>query len=132
MIPHEKALVKRLEDQPFVLVGVNSDDEETYRKRRVAMGVTWPSFFDGGATRGPIASAWGVSTWPTIYVLDHEGKIRFTGVRGEAMDHAVDTLLAELNGTPLPDAKAAKPTKPTGKSIPATRMIPPAKKKSGL
>ncbi len=132
MIPHEKTLVKRLEDQPFALVGINSDKEERYREKRVEMGVTWPSFFDGGSTGGPIASAWGITGWPTIYVLDHVGKIRYKGVRGEDMDHAVETLLAEMSGAPLPEGKAAVPKKSTGESIPASRLIPPAKKKSGL
>lgn len=138
MIPHEKTLVKRLEDQPFALVGINSDNEERYRKQRVEMGVTWPSFFDGGATGGPIASQWGVTGWPTIYVLDHEGRIRYQSVRGEAMDHAVDTLLAEMKGEPAP-AKADGPSKDgTGEDsgdkpavVPAAPLIPPARKKSG-
>jgi hypothetical protein len=37
-----------------------------------------------------------VHGWPTIYVLDAKGVIRHKGVRGEAMDKAVDGLLAEL------------------------------------
>jgi hypothetical protein len=37
-----------------------------------------------------------VQGWPTIYVLDHGGKIRFKGPRGRAMDRAVDKLLAEM------------------------------------
>ena len=53
-------------------------------------------FWDGGNTSGPIASKWNVRSWPTIYVLDHEGVIRYKNVRGEAMDKAVDTLLAEM------------------------------------
>ena len=47
-------------------------------------------------TRGPISKRWNVTGWPTIYVLDHKGVIRYKGVRGEAMDEAVDTLLAEM------------------------------------
>ena len=35
--------------------------------------------------------------WPTIYVLDHEGVIRFKNVRGPDMDVAVDSLLDELS-----------------------------------
>ncbi len=135
MIPHEKTLVKRLEDQPFVLLGVNSDSEERYRKERPEWGVTWPSFFDGGSTGGPIASQWGVSGWPTIYILDAEGKIRYKGARGEAMDHAVDTLLAEMSGEPAPEAPA-KPERAKGGSgkpgsVPAMPLIPPARKKNG-
>ena len=34
--------------------------------------------------------------WPTIYVLDHKGVIRFKNTRGHAMDEAIATLLAEM------------------------------------
>ena len=37
-----------------------------------------------------------MQSWPTIYVLDGTGKIRFKNVRGEAMDKAVDELLKEM------------------------------------
>ena len=97
MYPHERSLVKRLADQPFALIGVNSDgDREKLKQTLKDENITWRSFWDGGNTSGPIATRWNVSGWPTIYVLDHEGKIRFTGVRGEAMDKAVDGLLAEM------------------------------------
>jgi hypothetical protein len=95
MIPHERSLVKRLEGKPFALLGVNSDsDKSETRKRCRKEEMTWRSWFDGGG--GPIAAAWGVRAYPTIYVLDHKGVIRFKGVRGEAMDKAVDQLLDEL------------------------------------
>ena len=96
MIPHERSLVKRLEGKPFALLGVNSDQEKSEtRKRCRTEGMTWRSWFNGG-TGGSIAAAWGVHSWPTIYVLDPKGVIRFKNVRGEAMDKAVDQLLAEL------------------------------------
>jgi hypothetical protein len=58
--------------------------------------ITWRSFWDGGGTRGPIARRWNVTGWPTIYVLDPKGVIRFKNVRGERLDNAVEQLLAEL------------------------------------
>src|SRR5207247_2477894 len=99
MYPHERSLVKRLENKPFALLGINSDrDREALKKTMEEEKITWRSWWDGGSTQGPIATAWNVRGWPTIYVLDHKGVIRFTGVRGEAMDKAVDTLLEELEG----------------------------------
>ena len=95
MIPHEKALVQRLQDEPFVLLGINSDDSETYHKKRAEMGVTWPSLNDESVTPS-ISTSWGVEGWPTIYILDHKGVIRFKVLRGEEMDAAVDQLLAEM------------------------------------
>jgi hypothetical protein len=98
MYPHERSLVKRLADEPFALIGVNSDgDREELKQTLEEENITWRSFWDGGSTRGPISTRWNVSGWPTIYVLDHEGRIRFKNVRGEAMDKAVDQLLAEMS-----------------------------------
>ncbi|MDP6407959.1 MAG: hypothetical protein QGI46_01140 [Planctomycetota bacterium] len=37
-----------------------------------------------------------MNTWPAIYVLDHEGVIRFKDVRGAALDRALDGLLAAM------------------------------------
>ena len=97
MFPHERSLVKRLEGKPFTLIGINSDqNKEQLKKVMETEQITWRSFWDGGSTNGPIATRWNVSGWPTIYVIDHKGVIRYRDVREEAMDKAVDALLEEL------------------------------------
>jgi len=97
MFPHERSLVKRLADKPFALIGVNSDqNREDCKKKNEAQQITWRSFWDGGSTNGPIAGKWNVSGWPTIYVLDAKGVIRYKNVREAAMDRAVNTLLKEM------------------------------------
>ena len=96
MYPHERSLVKRLEGKPFALLGVNSDTKERVRQAMKKENITWRSWWDGGNTEGPIAKAWNVSGWPTIYVLDAKGVIRFKNVREKEMDKAVDKLLEEL------------------------------------
>ena len=98
MYPHERSLVKRLAGEPFALIGINSDkDLEELQDVLVEENITWRSFWNGPeGTGGPISTQWNVRGWPTIYILDHEGKIRFKGPRGEAMDEAVDQLLAEM------------------------------------
>ncbi len=97
MFPDERSLVKKLAGEPFALLGINSDkDPEKLKAVLKKKNLTWRSWFDGGGTGGPIATRWGVTGWPTIYVLDHQGVIRYRGVRGQAMDNAVDTLLAEM------------------------------------
>ena len=100
MYEHERSLVKRLEDKPFALIGVNSDkDREELKQVLQEERITWRSFWNGGGTGGPISRAWKVSSWPTIYVIDAQGVIRYKGVRGKAMDQAVDTLLAEMGAS---------------------------------
>lgn len=96
MFPHERSLVKRLENEPFALIGVNSDqDLKAAKKMNENQGITWRSFYDK-TTSGPISTAWNVHSWPTIYVIDHKGVIRYKNVRGEKMDEAVDSLLKEM------------------------------------
>ena len=96
MYPHERSLVARMKDKPFTILGVNSDPADKYREAIKKNDITWPSFWDGGDTSGPIATKWAVSGWPTIYILDHKGVIRYENTRGDAMDRAVDALIAEI------------------------------------
>jgi peroxiredoxin len=78
MYANERSLVERLKDKPFVLLGVNSDKDRAKLKEVLQKEkITWRSFWDGGSSDGPIANAWNVYTWPTIYVLDHKGVVRF-------------------------------------------------------
>jgi len=96
MYPHERSLVEKLKDQPFALIGVNSDkDLAKLRKIVKQKNLTWRSFWDG-STSGPISTAWNVQGWPTVYVLDGNGVIRFKELQGKALEDAVETLLAEL------------------------------------
>jgi len=98
MFPHERSLVKQLSDKPFALIGVNSDrDLEKIQEVVKEKNLTWRSFWNGpDGTGGPISTKWGVTGWPTIYVMDSKGVIRFKNVRGDAMDRALETLLAEM------------------------------------
>jgi hypothetical protein len=95
MLPHEKELVERLKDQPFALLGINSDgDAERVKKILADRGITWRQAIDGG-TDGPWATRWNVRGWPTIYVLDAKGVIRYRDVRDKDMDEAIAKLLEE-------------------------------------
>jgi len=96
MLPDEKALVKRLADQPFALLGINSDDggADAVKKILAEQAITWRQAVDGGLD-GPLATRWNVHGWPTIFVLDAKGVIRYRDVRGEEMDKAVLALVDE-------------------------------------
>ena len=97
MYPHERSLVERLSNKPFALLGINSDSDRAKIKETCKeKNISWRSFWNGGSTEGPISTAWNVSGWPTTYVLDENGVIRFKNVRDEAMDKAVDELLAKM------------------------------------
>jgi thiol-disulfide isomerase/thioredoxin len=95
MIPHERELVKKLKDKPFVLVSVSFDAEKkTLTDFLEKEKMPWVHWFNG--QKGELGEQLNVRFFPTIFVLDAKGVIRFKGVRGEAMDKAVETLLKEM------------------------------------
>jgi hypothetical protein len=108
MVPHERELVARLKGRPFALVGINGDtDRDKVKKTMQKEGMTWRSWWNGGPD-GPIAKQWNLRGWPTVYVLDARGVIRYRfGGEIEAdsklLDNAVSTLLKEM------DASAVEP-----------------------
>src|SRR5207237_1088786 len=77
MNPHKQALVKRHAGKPFALLEVNSDSDPGEWKRVMKKeGYTWRCWADGGK-EGPIGRRWNVTHWPTVYVLDARGVIRY-------------------------------------------------------
>jgi thiol-disulfide isomerase/thioredoxin len=95
LVPHEIELAARHRDQPFALVGVNGgDDLETARATVAKRGMTWRHWWDEGETRnGPIQIAYNVQQWPTVYLLDRAGVIRFIDPPVDELDKAVESLL---------------------------------------
>ena len=100
MYPHERSLVKRLENRPFALIGINSDrDKDALKNVLEKENITWRSFWNGPkGTQGPISEAWHVRGWPTLYIIDHKGVIRhkFLGSPGDkVLDEAIEKLVEE-------------------------------------
>jgi thiol-disulfide isomerase/thioredoxin len=95
MIPHEREMVEKLKDKPFVLLSISCDEKkETLTKFLEGEKMPWTHWWDGRG--GPVTKAVHLRYYPTIYVLDHKGTIRYRGVRGTQMDEAVETLLKEI------------------------------------
>ncbi|MHC5540501.1 peroxiredoxin family protein [Singulisphaera rosea] len=93
MYPQERALVDRLKGKPFAMLSVNTDEDKETLRHSVASGeITWRCWSDG-ASDGPISTRWGVTGFPTIYVLDTDGVIRFKDIRDRRLDEAVESLL---------------------------------------
>jgi hypothetical protein len=87
-------LLDRFDSQPLSLLGVYCDDDATKARDIVQkIGITWPSFF--GTRNGPIPTAWNNTSWPSTWVLDKKGVIRFREVRQGNLVKAVESLLKE-------------------------------------
>jgi cytochrome oxidase Cu insertion factor (SCO1/SenC/PrrC family) len=88
--------VKRHEDDPFTLIGINTDDDkDEYRKKCEEFKVTWYSSWQGGGG-GPICGDYKVRAFPTFLAIDAKGIIRYRGHSGQQADDMVAELLAEM------------------------------------
>ena len=98
--PYQRLFLEVMADEPVVLLGVNSDESiEFAQEGKEAERLDYRMWWDGHgeeSTKGPIATQWNVTGWPTIYVIDEEGVIRARGPRHEKLITAVKVLLAEL------------------------------------
>ena len=75
-VPHLKDLLKQHKGKPFVILGVNNDEDgEAARTVAAKEGMTWPSFADGD--KGLIVKKWRVNGWPTLFLLDENGVVRY-------------------------------------------------------
>jgi thiol-disulfide isomerase/thioredoxin len=94
LYPHNRSLVHRYKDRPFVLLGVNNDtSRELARKSMAKNQLNWRSWWDGNP--GPTALRWNVQGWPTIYLIDARGFVRYYQVFGPDLETAVETLVKE-------------------------------------
>jgi hypothetical protein len=100
MLPHEKALVQRLDKEPFALIGIDTDPElDPFKQQLAKQGIGWRNVWEGPerAGAGPLSRAWNVNQYPTVYVLDARGVIR---ARDPAvLDTAVDRLVTEAKSS---------------------------------
>jgi thiol-disulfide isomerase/thioredoxin len=95
MIPHEREMVSKLKDKPFVLVSISGDaQKQTLVDFLKKEEMPWTHWWNGAS--GGILKDWEINSFPTIYVLDSKGVIRYRNVRNKAMEKAVETLLKEM------------------------------------
>jgi len=92
MFEHGRSLVKQYENYPFEYVGVCcADDPEEGLAIQKEHELNWRSFDDAGSK---IERYYGLMAYPTIFIIDHEGKIQWIG--HEMNDDLVAKLVADI------------------------------------
>ena len=89
--------MQQFKSEPFVILGVNSDPPDRLKKLIEENTVQWPCFADRDKD-GPIATQWQVHSWPSIYILDDKGVIRFANPPRdpEELSKRISQLLGEI------------------------------------
>jgi hypothetical protein len=90
-----RKLAKSMQGRPFAILGINTDegDRTSLNKRVLKAGITWPMIYDGPTASAPNARRWNISSYPTLVVLDRQGKIRFRGTKLEQANAVITELL---------------------------------------
>ena len=89
-----------MKDKPFALVGVNSDKTVEVAKAAIEKNnLNWRSFQNARPGKPEIATDWAINGWPTIVVLDAEGKIRYRGHDGEEASKTAKEVVDALAKT---------------------------------
>jgi thiol-disulfide isomerase/thioredoxin len=66
------------------IVSIMADEHKVDAEEGVTSGkLTWNVHWDG--RRGPVATWWAVTAFPTVYIIDTEGRIAEMGLRGDEL-----------------------------------------------
>ena len=78
------------------MIGINTDtDKAEYRKKAKSHKLNWRDAWQGSPS-GALPTSWGINMYPSNFVLDGEGVIRYTNVHGERLDKVVSKLISEV------------------------------------
>ncbi|MFG0288359.1 MAG: TlpA family protein disulfide reductase [Rhodopirellula sp. JB044] len=94
LYPANRKLIDEMADEPFAFLGVQGDETiETIHKSLESGEITWRVWWDGEDNRH--SARWNIEGWPSTFVLDKSGIMRFRGLRGKELATAVRILLKE-------------------------------------
>ena len=86
-----------MKDKPFALVSISVDAEkQTLVDFLAKESMPWNHWWNGA--EGKLIDTLSIQHYPTIFVLDPSGVIRFKEIRGEELEKAVNLLLDEAQG----------------------------------
>jgi peroxiredoxin len=95
-IPNVVAAYKKYHSQGFDVIGVSLDqDREKLLSFTKEHEMAWPQFFDGQGWQNKLAVKYGIQSIPATYLLDGNGVIIATDLRGDALEQAISRALAK-------------------------------------
>ena len=95
--PHVVAMYQKYHDKGFEVFSVSLDrDKESWKRAIAADGLVWPNHVsDLKYWSSEAARIYGVSSIPSTFLLDQNGRIIAKNLRGEALTNALKQLFGE-------------------------------------
>ena len=96
-IPEVKKIWRRHGRDQFMIIGINLDSNrqlfDAYMKEEA---ISWPQYYDGLGWGNKLARLYGVYAIPQTILIDQDGAIKATGLRGEELSEKISEMLKTL------------------------------------
>lgn len=94
-IPNVRAAYERYQKDGLEIVGISFDvDRQRLEEVVKREKLQWPQFFDGGGRDTAPGKTFGIQHWPSMWLLDRNGVIRYISA-GAGLDRKIAALLKE-------------------------------------
>lgn len=95
-LPHVLETYEKHHAKGFEIIGISLDsDRQKLDKFIKEKNMPWPQFFDGKGWENKLGQKYGINSIPATYLLDGEGKIIASNLRGDALEAAVAAALTK-------------------------------------
>ena len=95
-LPNVLAAYEKFHNRGFEILGISLDED---RKKLLdfieAKGMKWPQYFDGKGWETKLAQDYGIQGIPATFLVDGDGTIVATDLRGDDLSAAVEKALAK-------------------------------------
>lgn len=92
-IPHLREVYKEYKDKGFEIISISIDRKDAdWKKAMKEENMVWTQLNDPGEFNGPVAKVYNVQGVPTCILLDKEGHIFKTDMRGAQLDAVLEEL----------------------------------------
>lgn len=97
-IPHLRHVYKEYKDKGFEIVSISIDENKAdWDKAMKEEKMVWKQLCDPHSFNGPVAKVYNIQGVPTCLLLDKEGRIFKTDMRGAALDAVLQDLCGKPN-----------------------------------
>ena len=120
-MPNVKKTYEKYKDQKFQIIGISLDRSiEPLKDYIKEKELGWLHYWDKS---GKVGNLYKVRAIPSTFLIDGEGVIRKTNLRGHALEHAVADLVKENLAKPADTPAKTSEEGAQSQSIPATKII---------
>lgn len=93
-IPYLIEAYNRFHNKGFEIISVTLDENESNFKSFIKdRNIQWIQYFDGKGFKGNLIKDYGVTSIPTLYLLDPQGKVIFKNLNGETLVKVLEKKL---------------------------------------